>query len=102
MQTEASATHIVYVERQRSPGRTLGILSCVFGVLGILTFGVVFVPLAFLFATCGLLRGLFGKSASGIGFSLLGAFLTVVGFVVSPTLWATAAVGLTTLSIILH
>jgi hypothetical protein len=48
------------------------------------------------------LGGLFGKSASGIGFSLLGAFLGIVGFIVSPTLWAVVAAGLTTLAIMLH
>lgn len=101
MQTEAGTTHVVLVTWQRDPARTLGIVSCVFGVLGILTFGILFVPLAVLFATFGLFWGLSGKSASGIGFSLLGAFLSALGFLVSPTLWAAAAAGFTALLIVL-
>ncbi|TGP49172.1 hypothetical protein EN873_30305 [bacterium M00.F.Ca.ET.230.01.1.1] len=99
MQAAADATQTFHIAQRRNSGRTLGILGCVFGVLGILTLGILFVPLALLFSTFGFVRGLFGRSVSGIGFSLLGVFLGVVGFIVSPALWAAvAAVGLTMIS----
>jgi hypothetical protein len=64
-----------------------GLLSCVFGILGIFTWGLIFVPLAAVCSLVGLLRGSAGLSISGIGCSLLGAVLTAWGFVVSPSLW---------------
>jgi hypothetical protein len=72
-------------------GLLSGLLGCVFGILGILTFGLIFVPLAAICSLIGLLRGFAGLSISGIGCSLLAAVLTVWGFVVSPTLWLLGA-----------
>jgi len=70
-----------------NPGVLAGVLGCAFGVLGIFTLGIVFVPLAALCSVIGLLRGLSGRSGAGIGVSLLGGFLTVMGFIFSPSLW---------------
>ncbi len=77
-------------QRRARMGLIAGLLGCVFGVLGILTFGIVFVPLAALCSVIGLLRGVVGLNASGIGVSLLGGVLTMVGFIVSPSLWLLA------------
>ncbi len=63
-----------------------GLLGCVFGVLGIFTLGILFVPLAAICSLVGLLNGLSGNG-SGLATSALGAFLTAVGFVASPSLW---------------
>jgi hypothetical protein len=56
-------------------------------ILGILTIGVLFIPLAATCAIVGLLRGISAGNAAGIGASLLGGALSVVGLIVSPSLW---------------
>jgi hypothetical protein len=86
-------TQIIVQYRGRA-GLLAGLLGCLFGILGIFTFGWVFVPLAALCTLIGLLRGLVGVSASGIGTSLIAACLCVFGFVTSPTLWAITAGGI--------
>jgi hypothetical protein len=78
----------------RHQGVFSGLLGCVFGVLGIFTFGLIFVPLAAICSLVGLLRGLAGSSISGIGCSLLAAVLTAWGFVVSPSLWLLVGAGI--------
>jgi hypothetical protein len=67
-------------------GTMAGLLGCAFGVLGIFTLGIVFVPLAALCSLVGLLNGLSGNG-SGLATSAIGAFLTAVGFMASPSLW---------------
>jgi hypothetical protein len=67
-------------------GTMAGIFGCVFGVLGIFTLGIVFVPLAALCSLIGLLNGL-GGNGSGLATSALGAFLAAIGFMTSPSLW---------------
>jgi hypothetical protein len=64
-----------------------GVLACLFGILGIFTLAIVFVPLAAVCSVIGMLLGLFGRSGSGFGLSLVGGFLTAAGFAVSPSLW---------------
>jgi hypothetical protein len=72
-------------------GILAGLLGCVFGVLGILTSGIIFVPLAVLCALVGLARGIVGGNAAGIGTSLLAGILSAIGFAVSPSLWLLTA-----------
>jgi hypothetical protein len=72
-------------------GALAGILGCTFGVIGIFAFGFVFVPLAAACAVVGLIRGIGGKSAAGIGTSLLAGALSVFGFITSPSLWLLTA-----------
>lgn len=67
------------------------IFGCVFGILGILTFGVIFVPLAALCAVIGLAQAIFTRNASAGFVAFLAVVLTVIGFVVSPTLWLATA-----------
>jgi hypothetical protein len=67
-------------------GVLAGLLGCGFGVLGILTLGIVFVPLAALCSLVGLINGLHGNG-SGLATSALGGVLTAVGFAFSPSLW---------------
>jgi hypothetical protein len=54
--------HVVHRGRA---GVQAGLFGCIFGVLGIFTLGFVFVPLAALCSFVGLIRGVFGVSASG-------------------------------------
>lgn len=77
----------IVIQHRGRPGLLAGILACIFGVLGIFGPGILFVPLAGICAFVGLWRGVAGRSPEGIGTSLLGGFLGVVGFAVSPTLW---------------
>ena len=75
------------------PGVLAGLLGCIFGILGIFTLALVFVPIAALCALVGLIRGLTGGSISGIGTSILAAILCVFGFLASPSLWAITVAG---------
>ena len=68
-------------------GVVAGLFGCIFGTLGILTIGLIFVPLAAICAAAGLLRGIFGRSAAGIGLSLLAWITVAIGTAVSPTVW---------------
>ncbi len=85
------AATIVYERASQAGGLIAGSLSILFGLLGIFSIGIFFVPLAFLCSIVGLVRGVLASSGSGIGTSLLGAVLTLVGAVVSPTVWALLA-----------
>jgi hypothetical protein len=83
----------VIVRHSGSPGIVAGLLGCGLGILGIFTFGIVFVPLAALCSVIGFIRGAMGRSGTGVGVSILGITLAVVGFMVSPSLWLLLAVG---------
>lgn len=82
-------------------GVLAGIFGCIFGIIGIFAFAIVFVPLAGICAIVGLIRGIVGKSAAGIGTSLLAIMLSVVGYLLSPTLLLITA-GLTTAGLSLN
>ena len=60
----------VIVRGPANHGVLAGLLGCVFGVLGIFTLGIIFVPLAALCSLVGLIRAAGGLSLSGIGCSL--------------------------------
>ncbi len=81
----------IIVRHRGSAGLVSGVFGCIFGLLGIFTFGIVFVPLAAVCSVIGVIRGTFGRSASGIGVSVLAALLTIWGFLFSPSLWLIAA-----------
>lgn len=71
-------------------GVLAGVFGCVFGILGIFTIGIVFVPLAALCTLAALVYGVLGKSVAGIGTFFLSAALTTAGFIFSPSLWIIA------------
>jgi hypothetical protein len=77
--------------RGQGDGVLTGVFACLFGILGIITLGIIFVPLAALCSVIGMLRGLVGRSISGFSISLMGAFLAFAGVVVSPSLWLIVA-----------
>lgn len=72
-------------------GIIAGLLGCVFGVIGVFAFGLVFVPLAVVCSLVGLIRGVIGRSAAGVGVSLIAGALGVFGFITSPSLWLLTA-----------
>lgn len=83
---------VVYVYRSNA-GLTTGMLSVLFGILGIFTFGIIFVPLAALFSCfgfiggLGLFRGFTDMSGTAMLASVVGGFLAWIGFLASPSLW---------------
>ena len=79
--------------RDNSAGVVSGVLGIVFGLLGIFTIGLIFVPLAGLCSCVGLIRGNAAGNRLGVGLSLIGGFLTAAGFSVSPSLWLLAGAG---------
>jgi uncharacterized iron-regulated membrane protein len=81
----------VVIQSRGHPGLLAGLFGCVLAILGIFTLGFVFVPLAALCALVGLLRGISGFNATGIGTSLLAACLCVFGLATSPVLLAVVA-----------
>lgn len=77
-------TQLVVVEKRI--GSAAGILSVIFGILGIYTLGFLFVPLAFIAALVALFKG-------QIGLGLLGMVLTIIAALTSPSLWAVFGLG---------
>lgn len=67
-------------------GILAGCISCVLAVLGILTIGFVFVPLAAIVAIFGSLKALGNLNLGGIGVNILAWVLTIVGLISSPVL----------------
>lgn len=76
---------VVYIT-QKYTGLIPGIIASFLAILGILTLGVVFVPLAALVALIGSIIALKNGSISGIGTNLLAWVLVIVGFITSPLL----------------
>jgi hypothetical protein len=77
----------VVLKRAGHQGVLAGLLGCAFGILGIFTLGIIFVPLGILCSVVGLLRAIFVLSGPGIGCSVLGIILSAWGVVTSPSLW---------------
>lgn len=88
------ANTTVIVQHRGQGGVLAGILGCIFGLLGIFSWGLIFVPLAAFCSVIGFIRGIGGRSPAGIGTSILAAMLCFWGFVFSPSLWALFAAGL--------
>lgn len=90
----SSGTTTIVLNQSEHAGLLAGLLGCAFGILGIFTWGLIFVPLAALCSLFGFVRGIARSSASGVGVSILAGFLTIAGFAVSPSLWVVTAAGL--------
>ena len=73
-------------DHETKTGRAVTFKSVLFGLLGIFTYGYVFVPLAIVTSFIALLMGQF------IWFAL-GMMLAVVGFATSPSLWLLVGLG---------
>ena len=67
------------------------IFACVFGILGIIHLGIVFVPLAALCTAIGVVRSLIIKNYTALFVAILGGILTIIGFIVSPSMWLLTA-----------
>ncbi|GGK54193.1 hypothetical protein [Amphritea balenae] len=67
-------------------GATAGIIASVLAILGIFSYGLVFVPPALIFMLFGFLLAIVGRSGTGIGYNLLAVILTLIAILVSPSL----------------
>lgn len=74
------------VMEKQGTGMIAGIIACVLAVLGILTLGTIFVPLAAIVALIGTIIAFKNKNGAGIGVNVLAWVLTIVGFYTSPIL----------------
>ena len=81
---------VVYVQ-VRMPGMIVATFGCVFGILGILSVGMIF----FWFALACCIIGLFRARGAAIGVNILGIILTVFAFATSPGVWLQIAVMMT-------
>lgn len=68
-------------------GNLPGLIACILATVGILTIGTIFVPLAFIVTSAGLIISAKNKSTGGIFINLLAFVLVVIGFYTSPGLW---------------
>ena len=66
----------------------IGIISCVLSTLGIFTWGIIFVPMAFVVAIFGTVSAFKNSNLTGVGISILAWLLNVIGFASSPFLLA--------------
>jgi hypothetical protein len=83
----------VFQENLMKAGMLAGIFACVFGILGILFLGIVFVPLGFITAIIGTIGAVKSKDIGSIGVNVLGWVLVIIGFFTSPVLLALIGIG---------
>lgn len=71
-----------------------GVFSCLFGVIGILSFGFIFIPLAVVTALFSTVLSVTNLSIRGIGVSLLAWALALIGLFTSPVLLGAIGIAL--------
>ncbi len=77
--------------RSKSAGIIPAVVACVFAILGIFLLGIVFVPLASIFALAATLTSLKNFSLGGICLTIAAWILIVIAFFTSPALMAAIA-----------
>jgi hypothetical protein len=82
------SVHAARLQRRHYPSGTVaGFLACIFGTLGILTWGLLFAPLGAVCGSFGFFPALNSRSIEGLVLSTLGAALTLKAALSSPSLW---------------
>ena len=76
------------VATKQGTGMVAGIIACVLAILGILSLGTIFVPIAAIVALIGTIIAVKNKNEAGIGVNVLAWVLTIVGLFTSPVLLA--------------
>lgn len=71
---------------KQGTGMVAGIIACVLAVLGIITIGTIFVPIATIVALIGTIIAVKNKNGAGIGVNVLAWVLTIVALFTSPVL----------------
>lgn len=74
------------IQSSKGTGMIAGIIACVLAILGVLTFGTVFVPLSAIVALIGTIIAVKNKNTAGIGVNALAWVLALVGLFTSPIL----------------
>lgn len=82
---------------QRNSGVIAGLISCVLAILGVLSLGLIFVPLAAVVAIVGTAIAVKNLNFAGIGINTLAWVLVGTGLLTSPALLGAIAVGVLTL-----
>lgn len=82
----SEAKELAEILRKRGAGKTAGTIACVLAVLGILTLGFIFVPLAAIVALIGTIIAIKNENGAGIAINLLAWVLIIVGVLTSPIL----------------
>lgn len=90
-ESDGGTRTVIIYRSASSAGLASGIVGSIFAVLGIFSVALLFLPFAVLFSVLSLLRSITGPSASGFAAAMASSFLTVIGFVVSPTAWLAVA-----------
>lgn len=84
-------------DTQLKQGSIAGIIAGVLAVLGIIFWGIVFIPLAFIVAIFGTIKAIKSKNMSGILINVFAWVLIIIGFFTSPLLLATIGLGVASL-----
>ena len=87
---DSKTNTVVIYERPSSAGMMTGIFGSIFAILGIFTFGLLFIPFAMLFSFISLLSSILRPNGMGLMWAILSCILTVLAFVMSPTAWLAA------------
>lgn len=85
--SQTEAVQVMVVPGRARMGTIAGVLSCVFGVLGIFAFPLIFVPIALICALVGFVAATFSRNGRALGASFLGVLLSMGAAVKSPTIW---------------
>lgn len=64
-----------------------GLLACLFGLLGVFTLAVLFVPIAVIFAGAGLIGSLLRNRGDALLVNLVAVGVIYWAILVSPSLW---------------
>lgn len=67
------------------------IFGCLFGILGIFTIGIIFVPLAGLCTLVGIASGVNNHDVGTTFIALVAGSLTIAGYAMSPSMWILTA-----------
>lgn len=88
--SDRNATSVIVYKTASNAGVMTGILGSFFAVLGIFTFGLLFLPFAILFSIISLVRGVVCFNVAGMVMAIVSWTLTTVGLVSSPTVLVAA------------
>lgn len=72
--------------KQNNPSLALPIITIVLAILGIFTFGLIFIPIAFICAIIATISAIKNRNSTYIGLTVLAWVFSIIGFVVSPSL----------------
>ena len=72
--------------KSRGAGTNFGLLACFLATLGIITIGMVFLPLAIIAGLVGTIKSIKTKNVIGIGTNILAWIFIIIGVFMSPSI----------------